>query len=107
MQTGLDIQIDRLEQDIRRVRDDQHAIRAAIERMSEAVNRIALVEERQAAASQAIDLVMRTLERIDERVRKLEIDEPMQRKVSEWVTTAIWMAAVAAVMFVAAKVGLI
>lgn len=47
--------IERLTHHIQRIREDQHAMRAAIERMSEAVTRLALVEERPATASSAID----------------------------------------------------
>lgn len=44
------VRIERLTNHIARIREDQYAMRAAIERMSEAVTRLALVEERQAAA---------------------------------------------------------
>ena len=38
------VRIERLTHHIERIRDDQHAMRAAIERMSEAVTRLTLVE---------------------------------------------------------------
>ena len=101
------VRIERLTHHIVRIREDQHAMRAAIERMSEAVTRLALVEERQTAASTAIERVVQSLERLDERVRRLEVAEPMQAKAAEWVQSAIWAAAAAAVMFMAAKAGLI
>ena len=101
------VRIERLTYHIQRIREDQHAMRAAIERMSEAVTRLALVEERQAAASGAIDRLAQTLEKIDERLRKLEVSEPMQAKAAEWVQSALWAAAAAAVVFVAGKAGLI
>jgi ribosomal protein S15P/S13E len=41
------VRIERLTHHIQRIREDQHAMRTAIERMSEAVTRLALVEERQ------------------------------------------------------------
>ncbi|TSE34713.1 hypothetical protein Tchar_01217 [Tepidimonas charontis] len=80
-------------------------MRAAIERMSEAVTRLALVEERQAAASTAIDRIAQSLEKLDERLRRLEVAEPMQAKATEWVQSALWALATAAVMFVAGKAG--
>jgi ssDNA-binding replication factor A large subunit len=81
-------------------------MRAAIERMSEAVTRLALVEERQAAASTAIERLVQSLEKLDERLRRLEVAEPMQAKATEWVQSALWALAAAAVMFVAGKAGL-
>ena len=100
------VRIDRIAHHIQRIREDQHAMRAAIERMSEAVTRLALVEERQAAASTAIERLVQSLERLDERLRRLEVAEPMQAKAAEWVQSALWSAAAAAVMFVAGKAGL-
>ena len=76
------------------------------ERMSEAVTRLALVEERQAAASTALERLVQTLEKVDERLRRLEVAEPMQAKATEWVQSAVWAAAAAAVMFMAGKAGL-
>ena len=98
--------VERLTHHIQRIREDQHAMRAAIERMSEAVTRLALVEERQAAASTAIERLVQSLERLDERLRRLEVAEPMQAKAAEWVQSALWAAAAAAAMFVAGKAGL-
>ena len=100
------VRIERITHHIQRIREDQHAMRAAIERMSEAVTRLALVEERQAAASTAIERLVQSLERLDERLRRLEVAEPMQAKAAEWVQSAVWAAAAAAVMFMAGKAGL-
>ena len=100
------VRIERIAHHIQRIREDQHAMRTAIERMSEAVTRLALVEERQAAASTTIERLVQSLERLDERVRRLEVAEPMQAKSAEWVRTAVWAAAAAAVMFMADKAGL-
>ena len=100
------VRFERLTHHIQLIREDQHAMRAAIERMSEAVTRLALVEERQAAASNAIERLVQSLEKLDERLRRLEVAEPMQAKSAEWVQSAVWAAAAAAVMFMAGKAGL-
>lgn len=100
------VRIERITHHIQRIREDQHAMRAAIERMSEAVTRLALVEERQAAASTAIERLAQSIERLDERLRRLEVADPMQTKAAEWVQSALWAAAAAAVVFMAGKTGL-
>jgi len=100
------VRVERITHHIQRIREDQHAMRAAIERMSEAVTRLALVEERQAAASTAIERLVQSLERLDERLRRLEVAEPMQAKATEWVQSALLALATAAAMFVAGKAGL-
>ena len=100
------VRIERITHHIQRIREDQHAMRAAIERMSEAVTRLALVEERQATASTALERLVQALEKVDERLRRLEVAEPMQAKATEWVQSAVWAAAAAAVVFMAGKAGL-
>jgi hypothetical protein len=100
------VRIERITHHIQRIREDQRAMRAAIERMSEAVTRLALVEERQAVASAAIERIVQSQERLDERLSCLEVVDPMQAKAAEWVQSAVWAAAAAAVMFVAGKAGL-
>ena len=76
------VRVERIAHHIQRIREDQHAMRAAIERMSEAVTRLALVEERQATASSAIDRLAQAVEKLDERLRRLEVSEPMQAKAA-------------------------
>ena len=101
------VRIERITHHIQRIREDQHAMRAAIERMSEAVTRLALVEERQAAASTALERLVQTLEKVDERLRRLEVAEQTQAKTTAWVQAALWALAAAAATFIAKKVGLI
>lgn len=100
------VRIERIAHHIQRIREDQYAMRSAIERMSEAVTRLALVEERQAATSTAIERLSSVMEKLDERLRKLEIAEPLQAKATEWVQSAVWAAAAATAMFIAGKAGL-
>jgi hypothetical protein len=101
-----DSQVIELARDIHHIREDQEAMRRALERMSEAVNRLAIVEERQSTTSQAIERVMAAFAKIEERVRALEIAEPMQAKTTEWVQSAMWAAGSAAVTFMAHRAGL-
>ena len=101
------VRIERITHHIQRIREDQHAMRAAIERMSEAVTRLTLVEERQAAASTAIERVVQSIEKIDERLRQVELTEQTQAKTAALVQSALLALAAAAAMFVAKKVGLI
>lgn len=98
---------ERISHHIQRIREDQRAMRAAIERMSEAVTRLAPVEERQAAASTAIERLVQSLEKLDERLRRLELTEQTQAKTAAWVQSALWAMAAGAAIFVAKKVGLI
>jgi response regulator RpfG family c-di-GMP phosphodiesterase len=102
----MDEKIATLARDVQHIRSDQEAMKSAIERMSEAVTRLAIIEERQAASSHAIERVMATVEKIDERVRALEKAETIQNRTAEWIERAMWAAASAAAVFVAHKAGL-
>jgi hypothetical protein len=93
-----------LASDIQHIRTDQNAMRAAIERMSEAVTRLALIEERQSSASHAIERIIGLISKLEERVRSLEIAEPAQQKSAEWVDKAIWAALIGALSFIVGKV---
>jgi DNA repair exonuclease SbcCD ATPase subunit len=93
-----------LASDIQHIRADQNAMRSAIERMSEAVARLALIEERQSSASHAIERIIGMLTKLEDRVRQLEIAEPLQQKSSEWVDKALWAALTGALAFIIGKV---
>ena len=72
-------------------------IRAVLRELTVAINKLALVEERQAQAAQAQERAFSVLskleykiDKLDERVKELEVEEPIQRQTSGWVTSAVW-----------------
>ena len=89
-----------------RMEKTQDETRDTLREMAAAINKLAVIEERQQVASSAIERLMAEHKKIDERLRALEIAEPMQVQATEWVQRAVWAAAVAAVMFAAGKAGL-
>jgi len=99
-----DEQIATLARDVQHIRSDQSSMRSAIERMSEAVARLALIEERQSSASQAIERIIEMLTKLEERVRHLEIAEPAQQKTTIWVDKALWAALAGALTFIVGKI---
>jgi methyl-accepting chemotaxis protein len=86
---------------------DVGEIKSAMNSLSAAITKLALVEERQAMASQALERAFKSIERIEERLQALEKADAHNRRTNKYVDTAIWAAAAAAVMFVAAKAGLV
>lgn len=108
------VRIERLTHHIARIREGmdemrrgQEEMRASMKQFADALTRLVLVEERQAATSSAIERLAGYAEKLDERLRKLEVSEPLQARSSEWIMSAVWAAAAAAVVFVAAKAGLL
>ena len=86
-------------------------IRAVLRDLTSAINKLALVEERQTQAAQAQERAFGVLEKLenrldamDNRVKALEIEEPMQKQTSGWVIAAVWGFAGLAAAFVMHKV---
>lgn len=98
--------IERLTHHMLSIRESVDEMKGAMKEMASAITRLALVEERQAAVSTTIERLVQSLEKVDERLRRLEVSEPLQAKATEWVQSAVWAAAAAAVMFIAGKAGL-
>jgi len=80
--------------------------RSTLREVATALNKLAVIEERQQASSTAIERLAVEQKKLDERLRALEIAEPMQAQTAEWVKNAIWAAASAAAMFAANRLGL-
>ena len=83
------------------------------EDLTNAIIKLALVEERQTQFSIAQERGFKVLEKIeskldslDNRVNVLEAAEPEQRRTSGWIMTAVWAAAGLAVAMVLAKFGI-
>lgn len=89
-----------------RMEKTQDETRATLREVAMALNKLAVIEERQQASSTAIERLAVEQKKLDERLRSLEIAEPMQAQTAEWVRSAVWAAASAAAMFAAGKLGL-
>lgn len=83
-------------------------MKVSLNKLTDAVTRLALVEERQAQMTQAHDRTVRYIEKVeaaqgdlDKRIKVLEVAEPLQQQASKWVMAAVW-----AVVGGAASVGL-
>ena len=100
------VRIERLTHHIQRIRESQDKMETSLSKMADAVARMALIEERQTNASTAIERVAESLEKIDLRVRALEVAEPLQARSAEWVEKAVWGAAGLLVAGALAKLGI-
>ena len=97
----------------------------SMEKIADAMQRLAVIEDRQAAdkaalerafdaiqksddrCAAALEKVLLKIEASDKRIDSLERAAPMYDQTQKWVSTALWAAAAAAAMYVAKKVGLI
>jgi hypothetical protein len=90
--------------------EDVGEIKEALSKLTEAITKLALVEERQRQASFAIDRAFGTLERLETRITTVESEQNVSRSVenstAKWVDRAVVFLVTAALMFVARKTGL-
>jgi len=107
------VRIERLTHHIKRIREGmdemrrgQNELKASMAKLADALTRLALVEERQASASTALERLADSIEKLDNRLRTLEVSEPVKARSAEWVMSAVWASASSAVVFVAGKAGL-
>ena len=100
-------------------------IELSMDKLTEAITKLAVVEEKQAAASAALERAFMAiqksdercqltfektvakLEKVENRVDALEAAAPMQAQTSQWVNNAIWAAAALAGSVVVHKLGLL
>lgn len=80
--------------------DDFGEMRGVLKDLTEAITKLALVEERQTQAAQAQDRTARLLEKLESRIERvegrvaaLERSEPTQKQASKWVFAMVWGAA--------------
>lgn len=98
---------DELGAQLTNIKEEIGDIKRSLSRISDALEKLARVEERQASQQQAINRIGTHIDRIETRLLALERSEPSQRKAAEWIERLSWLAVVAVLSYVALKTGLI
>lgn len=83
---------------------DVGEIKTALGKLSDAIVKLSLVEERQTQANLALERAFSSIERIERRLSVVEIDLANANRTSKWVDRGVWSCATAAVVY-AAKAG--
>ena len=94
--------------------EDVGELKETLRAIASAVTRLALVEERQMQTNEALSRAFKQIDKLDlkltgieQRLGTLERMQPLQQQTNGWVMTSVWIAAGAAVMFVAKKTGIL
>ncbi|AMO36415.1 hypothetical protein [Thauera humireducens] len=94
--------------------DDIGEVRSVMKELAQSVAKLALIEERQTQANEALSRAFKSIDKIDmklsaieSRVATIERDIPLHKQSSTWVFSALWAAAGAAVLMIVKKVGVI
>lgn len=72
-------------------------IKGTMAKVAEAVSKLAIVEERQTSDRAEIARIFKRLDSIDDRLKAIELSQPLQKQATDWVGKAVW-AVVAAVL---------
>ena len=76
---------------------DVGELKMSMRELTTAVNRLALIEERQANAQDALGRAFKEIEKHDVRIKSLELAEPLQKQSSDIVQKAVGMVMAAVV----------
>ncbi len=96
-----------LSQRLETLHEDVSEVKFALKTLSDAITKLALVEERQSQTSLALERAFVAIERIEIRLSKLEVASMDNRRINVWVDRAIWAFVAAAAMFIAKRVGFV
>lgn len=93
------VRLDNLHADVSGMRD-------VLKELATAVTKLAIIEERQGQAAQALERAFKVLEKVETRLDSLEKSQPMQQQTTDWVKAGVWAAACLVAAFIAKKAGL-
>lgn len=80
-------------------------VKTALNKLSEAITKLALVEQQQSQTAEALERAFKTIERIDARLSALELAAPKTKETSSWVDKFILAVIMVAMGFVGTKLG--
>lgn len=86
--------------------EDVTEIKGAMKTLSEAITKLALVEDRQANTAEALERAFKAIERVELRLTKLELQGPANNRVASLIDKAMLGAVIIVALFVSKKVGL-
>lgn len=87
--------------------EDFSDMRAVLKELTAAINKLALVEERQTQFAEAQERAFKVIAKIEERLTALERRAPELQRTNVWIDRAVLAVIAIAFLFVAKKVGLL
>lgn len=91
---------------IKALHTDVSDMKDVLKELTQAINRLALVEERQTQTAHALERAFVTLKEIEGRVSKLELSNVNTARTSATVDKVVWVIITAVVVAVLAVIGL-
>jgi hypothetical protein len=82
-------------------------MKAAVNELSKAITKLALVEERQAQTADAMERAFKAIGKIEDRLSALELAAPKTKETNAWVDRFILALVMALAGFVGTKLGVL
>lgn len=82
-------------------------VKTALNELSKAITKLALVEERQAQTAEAMERAFKAIGKIEDRLSNLEQAAPKAKETSAWVDRFILAVVVVVTGFIGTRVGLL
>lgn len=82
-------------------------MKTALNELSKAITKLALVEERQAQTADAMERAFKAIGKVEDRLSALELTAPKTKETSAWVDRFILAAIVAVMGFAGTRLGLL
>jgi hypothetical protein len=98
--SGISVKLDLLHDDVR-------DMKSVLKDLTKAINRLAIVEERQSQIGESLGRAFKSIEDVKERTTALELQAITTAQTNTWVSKAVWAAAAAAAMYIGKSVGLV
>jgi chromosome segregation ATPase len=86
---------------------DVSDIKSALDRLSDAITKLALVEQQQNQIAAALERAFKAIAKVEDRVTSLEQSVPSQTETAKWVDRGLVALAGAGAVFVGKAVGLV
>jgi prefoldin subunit 5 len=96
----LSVRLDSLHSDVGEVKN-------ALNRLSDAITKLALIEQTQTQTAEALERAFRSIERIEARLSLIEQHQPKSRETSVWVDRGVTALVCFAAMTIARAMGLL
>ena len=80
-------------------------VKTALNELSKAITKLALVEQQQNQTAQALERAFKAISKIEDRLSNLEQAQPKTKETSEWVDRIILAIVGCAAAFIGVKVG--
>lgn len=82
-------------------------MKGALAKLSDAITKLALVEERQAQTAEALERAFKVIGKLDDRMTELEKAQPKQKETSVWVDRFILWSVMGVLGFIGARIGML